>query len=66
MQPDSDVSSDYGYLSSFNSRLSPQCAVKEVSQEDINMALFGFTSTVPVVRKEITQQPLTGIARVAA
>ena len=50
-QPDFDVSSDSGYLSSLNSlpsRHSPQCAVKEVSQEDIDMALFGFTSSVPV------------------
>ena len=62
-QPDSDVSSDCGYLSSLNSlpsHLSPQCAVKEVSQEDIDidMALFGFTSSVPVARKEITQQDI--------
>ena len=36
----------------------PLCAVKEVSQEDIDMALFGFTSSVPVARKEITQQDI--------
>ena len=39
-QPDSDVSSDSGYLSSLNSlpsHLSSQCAVKEVSQEDIDI-----------------------------
>ena len=61
MRPDSDVSSDSGYLSLLNSlpsRLSPQCAVKEVSQEDIDMALFGFTSSVPVARKEIRRLAL--------
>ena len=60
-RPDSDVSSDSSYLSSLNSlpsHLSPQCAVKEVSQEDIDMALFGFSSSVPVARKEITQQDI--------
>ena len=60
-QPDSDVFSDSGYLSSLNSlpsHLSPECAVKEVSQEEIDtdMALFGFTTSVLVARKEITQQ----------
>ena len=61
LRHDSDVSSDSGYLLLFNSlpsRLSPQCAVKEVSQEDIDMALFGFTSSVLVARKEITQQDI--------